>query len=300
MESDIATNASNISTNDTDISNLQSDKYDKTGGTISGNVTVTGDLSATNLGGTLSTAAQPNVTSVGTLSSLAVSGGLTSGTAAVLGNGTNTFTNYSISGSGIGFVGDANWTFGGSSSDLSIRGTNNIVFGIGFTEDMRLNSSGNLAFINGGGIDFSASAGGGASSSLLDDYEEGTWTPTITATTTAPSGVTYNFRGGRYTKIGRMVSIQFGMQLSNAGSGGSGNINITGLPFTALSAGAYQEPATRIFVTNFTTTSYASSFYGYVAGTIMDFRIGQNVDAAVDISELQNNTSLNGNIIYYI
>jgi hypothetical protein len=73
MESDIATNASNISTNDTDISNLQSDKYDKTGGTISGSVTVTGDLSATNLGGTLSTAAQPNVTSVGTLSSLAVS-----------------------------------------------------------------------------------------------------------------------------------------------------------------------------------------------------------------------------------
>jgi hypothetical protein len=40
-------------------------------------------------------------------------------------------------------------------------------------EAARFNSSGNLVFPNGQGIDFSASAGGGASSSLLDDYEEG-------------------------------------------------------------------------------------------------------------------------------
>jgi hypothetical protein len=37
-------------------------------------VTISGDLSATNIAGTLSTAAQTNITSVGTLSSLAVSG----------------------------------------------------------------------------------------------------------------------------------------------------------------------------------------------------------------------------------
>jgi hypothetical protein len=46
-------------------------------------------------------------------------------------------------------------------------------------EAARFNSSGNLVFPNGQGIDFSASAGGGASSSLLDDYEEGTWTPEL-------------------------------------------------------------------------------------------------------------------------
>jgi hypothetical protein len=40
----IATNATNISSNDTDITALQNDKYDKTGGTISGSVTISNDL----------------------------------------------------------------------------------------------------------------------------------------------------------------------------------------------------------------------------------------------------------------
>jgi hypothetical protein len=61
-----------------------------------------------------------------------------------------------------------------------------IVFGTNNTERMRLTSAGavqiangNLVFsTNGTGIDFSASAGGGATSSILDDYEEGTFTPT--------------------------------------------------------------------------------------------------------------------------
>jgi hypothetical protein len=42
--SNIATNATNISSNDTDITALQNDKYDKTGGTISGSVTISDDL----------------------------------------------------------------------------------------------------------------------------------------------------------------------------------------------------------------------------------------------------------------
>jgi len=42
--SNITTNATNISSNDTDITALQNDKYDKTGGTISGNATITGNL----------------------------------------------------------------------------------------------------------------------------------------------------------------------------------------------------------------------------------------------------------------
>ena len=53
---------------------------------------------------------------------------------------------------------------------------------------------------NGGGIDFSATAGTGTSE-LFDDYEEGTWTPTLTnmGSSTVASAV--------YTKIGRTVHI---------------------------------------------------------------------------------------------
>jgi hypothetical protein len=48
------TQAVNLDTMESDIATLQTDKYDKTGGTITGSVTVTGDLSAANLTGTLS------------------------------------------------------------------------------------------------------------------------------------------------------------------------------------------------------------------------------------------------------
>ena len=54
------------------------------GGTVSGNLTVTGSLT-----GTLATAAQTNITSVGTLSSLAVSGNLTVDTNTLFVDATN-------------------------------------------------------------------------------------------------------------------------------------------------------------------------------------------------------------------
>jgi len=62
------------------------------------------------------------------------------------------------------------------------------------------NLTANMSFDNGSGIDFSASEGGNASSSVLDDYEEGTWT----VSTVSGTGVTTS--AGFYTKIGRLVT----------------------------------------------------------------------------------------------
>jgi hypothetical protein len=67
--------------------------------------------------------------------------------------------------------------------------------------------------------------GGTGASHLLDDYETGTWTPSIGGT------ATYNDQLGYYTKVGRLVLCQFAIRvLENAGASN----NITGLPFTAL------------------------------------------------------------------
>ena len=55
-------------------------------------------------------------------------------------------------------------------------------------------------------------------SELLNDYEEGTWTPANTNTSTAT---------GVYTKIGRLVTVQARVVWS-----GAGTISISGLPFT--------------------------------------------------------------------
>jgi len=99
-------------------------------------------------------------------------------------------------------------------------------------EAARFNSSGNLAFPSGQGIDFSATSGTGTSE-LFDDYEEGTFTPTLVGLTTAGSG-TYTSRTGIYTKVGNTVL--YTVRLLWTAHTGTGSMDITGLPFTANSS----------------------------------------------------------------
>jgi hypothetical protein len=75
--------------------------------------------------------------------------------------------------------------------------------------------------------------GGTGSANALDDYEEGTWTPSFEGSTGNPT-VTYDRRVGTYTKIGRVVYFQVHLRTSSVSSQGSGNLKIGGLPFTAI------------------------------------------------------------------
>ncbi len=90
---------------------------------------------------------------------------------------------------------------------------------------------GHLKFDSGYGIDFSATGNGSGTvtSELLDDYEEGTWTPSFVTTATDPT-ISYNQRFGRYTKIGNTVYVYLYIKVTTA-SGGSGMMNISGLPY---------------------------------------------------------------------
>ena len=74
--------------------------------------------------------------------------------------------------------------------------------------------------------------GGTGSANYLDDYEEGTFTPVMTATTSAPTISGYWSQIGTYTKIGNVVAATIDFSIQGT-SGGSGNIQITGLPFTS-------------------------------------------------------------------
>ena len=99
------------------------------------------------------------------------------------------------------------------------------------------NLTANMSFDNGSGIDFSASEGSNASSSVLDDYEEGTWTPVFRGTTTNPT-VTYGAQVGRYVKIGRLITFEFRLELDSV-SGGSGSLSVGGLPFNSSASTPY-------------------------------------------------------------
>lgn len=76
----------------------------------------------------------------------------------------------------------------------------------------------------GNGIDFSADPSApGMTSELLDDYEEGTWTPNVGGT------ATYTAQTGYYTKIGNFVKLRFNLTINAIGTGST--VNIQGLPF---------------------------------------------------------------------
>ena len=83
---------------------------------------------------------------------------------------------------------------------------------------------------SGVGISFPASQSASSDANTLDDYEEGTWTPTMVFSGGAGS-LSYGTQTGLYTKIGRVV--YFNMRLIfNKGTASGTLDNITGLPFT--------------------------------------------------------------------
>ena len=90
-------------------------------------------------------------------------------------------------------------------------------------------TDGNLVVASGHGIDFSAASGSasGSSSAVLDDYEEGSFTP---AYSQSAGNI---LRTGRYTKVGNMVTIFIRAQYTQTGSSTALG-KITGLPFTVL------------------------------------------------------------------
>ena len=94
------------------------------------------------------------------------------------------------------------------------------------------NNTERVRILAAGGLTFN---GDTAAANALDDYEEGSWDPTITATTgTITVNSTYNTLS--YTKIGRMVHIYGHIRIGSISGWGPGNIDINGLPYTVATA----------------------------------------------------------------
>jgi hypothetical protein len=105
---------------------------------------------------------------------------------------------------------------------------------------------GNIAPNAGKGIDFSANThAAGMTSELLNWYEEGVFTPTLAFGGTS-TGITYALQVGRYTRIGRTVSVQAYLQLSAAGAA-VGVMTMEGLPFASANVTNYVSLGTCAF-----------------------------------------------------
>jgi hypothetical protein len=115
-------------------------------------------------------------------------------------------------------------------------------------------TTGNLIVANGQGIDFSATPGTGTSE-LLNDYEEGTWTPAVLATTSG--SITLNATDSKcsYTKVGRIVTLTGYIRVASV-SLPVGSIRVIDVPFTPAGSGTdYQfRSAGSIYPANLVST----------------------------------------------
>ena len=99
-------------------------------------------------------------------------------------------------------------------------------------------SDGDVTLASGHGISFAATSDGAGtdSSELLDDYEEGTWTPVIV---TGGTSISYESNGnqGHYAKIGGVVHAYFYFYANITGN--AAHVAISGLPYTSANTATY-------------------------------------------------------------
>jgi hypothetical protein len=138
-----------------------------------------------------------------------------------------------------------------------------------------------------------------AAANALDDYEEGTWTPSV-AFGGASVGLTYGRRGGTYTKIGRQVTVCGDLILSAKGSS-TGNATIAGLPFTinGSSTDFLQAASFRFAEMSF---SGLVQGYGGVSSTIINMeQVTSGAGAApITDADFEDGTQLMVSLTYFV
>lgn len=211
-----------------------------------------------------------------------------------LNSGSLTASKYQAGVVGIARV-NGSGTPGASNAVFGVLGTTSNAYG-GGVNDYAVGAIGKVYVSDnvvigtaGKGIDFSANTNApGMTSELLDWYEEGTWTATLTAFSSAPTTpVTVT---AYYTRVGRQITCAFAFKDVDT-TGASGPIQITGLPFTPAltdyrgavqtsglgatisTLAAYTGSATMelLDATNFANVNITAGTGKYVVGTITYF-----------------------------
>ena len=120
--------------------------------------------------------------------------------------------------------------------------------------------------------------GGTGAANKLDDYEEGTWTPSFGGSTSNPT-VNFNVAGGTYVKVGRLVTI--GVKTTTVSvSGGSGGLFLNGLPFARSTDANYGAVAG--LTQNFNALP-SEPLRGYLSTDYIRFKYGNAVDVPTSV-----------------
>jgi len=140
-----------------------------------------------------------------------------------------------------------------------------------------------------------------AAANALDDYEEGSFTPVFTGSSGSAGSFDTGEWEARYTKIGRLVTINWKTTLTNKGSW-SGEVRMTGLPFTPSFTvnGAGSVELLRV---NYSGGSVGNvNAYITASQTYWRLRYTHDNDQAnmVQVSECANNSAFGGTLSYIV
>ena len=153
------------------------------------------------------------------------------------------------------------------------------------TERMRIDSSGHVIIPEG--ITLGTATGTYVAANTLDDYEEGTWTPAITGSTSGSAS--YTPSQAHYTKIGNQVYFQCYLQTVRLDTHNIvGDVQISGLPFPAAKFGRVQVGHANLTTADESTNHIA----GYTTGSVVSLRKGSTTTPITNSDLNTTSTSL--------
>lgn len=153
--------------------------------------------------------------------------------------------------------------------------------------------------LSSGQIVFPAAQNASSGANTLDDYEEGTWTPTVGGSG-GQSGQVYASQVGTYIKIGQLVIASFNVTLSTLGTITT-DVQVKGLPFTVNGTSNYT-PTTGAIYWSGMTSSFVT-LVGFAAASSTAITIAGATAAATGLANLvqanlSNSSAFAGQLIY--
>ena len=149
------------------------------------------------------------------------------------------------------------------------------------------------------GITFPASQYASADPNTLDDYEEGTWTPMLSFGG-GSVGISYATAPvGYYTRVGRLVHVQFGFKLNNKGSS-TGDVGISGLPFSISGTGSFLHASAAVNAHYLVSSGIVVHALG-AGGTSFSYRkvSDSTADTALKDSDFTNIVGFYHSMVYF-
>jgi len=151
---------------------------------------------------------------------------------------------------------------------------NSVTIGASNAQIKDIYMGGNLIVSSGSGIDFSATAGTGTSE-LLDDYEEGTFTPEIADASSGGNTGSAALAEGYYTKVGRLVTIAISLiDIDTTGMTSGNNLYVRNLPFSQGAGVDHGSARVNAVTFSGSLSTYCTGTYALVADSVSGASFG--------------------------